>query len=248
MTSAMFRRDYDALKAEGVDLSPEDIIRLNALAVKAHVSADCALNVHVQRAAFLPRRHWWARRIMLREPTVAHWIWLEQVQESFVLDDVHSMYFVYAYAMSRPANDLPDSLNVDAVIRKVRRFMKRNLARLTDRQLFGAVDYCLLGNGWASSESAPVKTKPGEEFDAMGDGQKSPTLGIIAAARAYGIGLTTNDLSHVLPSEVEECVMLAQLRNGLIDSQSTRARSVAAYVRAREEIRARGKKENGQHD
>lgn len=185
---------------------------------------------------------------MLREPTVAHWLWLEQIQTSFVLDDVHAMYFVYAYAMARPAKRLPDPLDVDVVIRKVRQFTKRNLTRLTDRQLFGAVDYCLLGNGWANSESAPATSKPDEKLDAMGDGQKSPTLGIIVAARAYGVGLTTDDLAHVLPSEVEESVLLAQLRNGLVDAQSSRARSVASYVRAREEIRARGKKENGQHD
>ena len=244
MTSAMFRRDYEALKAEGTDLSPEDIIRLNALAIKAHVSADCALNVHVQRAAFLPRMAWWRTPVVLREPTMAHELWLEQVSRFFALENVRATYSLYAYALSRDASRLVDPFAPPKVQKAVVKFTKHNLARLTDRQLFGAVDYCLTGGDWTAGESAPSKASPDDEVREL----PSPTLGMLVLSRAYGINVTTDDLARLLPSEIEEAVLAAQMRFGLVDVQSSRARQVAAYVRTREEIRARGKKENGQHD
>ncbi len=243
MTSAMFRRDYEALKAEGVDLLPEDIVRLNALAVKAHVSADCALNVHVQRAAFLPRMAWWRTPVVLREPTMAHELWLEQVARFFALDSVRATYALYAYALSRDARRLVDPFAPTKVQKAVIRFTKRNLSRLTDRQLFGAVDYCLTGGDWTAGEAAKGKADVDEVRELP-----SPTLGMLVLARAYGINVTTDDLARLLPSEVEEAVLAAQMRFGLVDAQSSRARQVAAYVRAREEIRARGKTDDGKYD
>ena len=241
MLSAMFRRDYDALKAEGVDLTPEDIVRLNALAVKAQAISECAIQVHVQRAAFLPKRHWWHRSVVLRELTIAHWVWLEQVSELFCMGNLNTAYILYAYAMSRPADSLPDAFDIDAVKKSVSKFAKKNLLWLTNRQLFGAVDYCLVGANWTAHEGTPEEAKVVGDIDVAKN--TSPILSIVTMGRAYGIGLTTDDLNHLLPSEIEEAVLIAQLKSGLVERDGTRARAVADYVRAREEIRNR-KKDN----
>lgn len=233
------------LKAEGIDLTPEDVIRLNALAIKAHNVSDTAINVHVQRAAFLPKKHWWNRRVVLRELTVAHWLWLEQVGELFQMGNLRAAYVLYAYAMSLDANNLPDPFKVELVKKNIDKFAKANLYWLTDRQLFGAVDYCLVGADWKANESAPEKAN--KEVDDVDDADievaPSPMLSIITVGRAYGIGLSADDLKHLLPSEVEEAITMAQLRAGLIERDGAKARAVAAYVRAREEIRNRNKVE-----
>ncbi len=238
MTSAMARRDCERMQADGLHLSCDDIVRLNALAVKAQATADCAINVHVRRAAFLPRKHWWQRQVIVSEPTIAHWLWLERANDIFAFEDSRALYCVYGYVLSREAGDLPRITDVARVKKAIAKFARRHLLWLTDRQLFGAIDYCLVGSDWTAGESASEPNETDEKPNTP-----SPSLAILAVGRAYGLAISTDDLGAMMPSEVEEAILLAQIKAGLVDRSASRARAVAAYVRAREEIRNRAKED-----
>ena len=56
MIADLFRKDYRQMTAQGVTFTPEDIVLLNALAVKVRLSQNAARTTHLPRLAFLPGR------------------------------------------------------------------------------------------------------------------------------------------------------------------------------------------------
>ena len=81
--SDQFLKDYRQMAAQGVEFTPEDIVLLNALSVKTQRSSTAARDVHLPRLAFMPRDSWWREPIVLREPTVAHDLWMESAVDVF---------------------------------------------------------------------------------------------------------------------------------------------------------------------
>lgn len=72
MVSDLFMKDYRQMSAQGVEFTPADIIRLNALAVKVKLAARPVGAVHLRRAVF------WGD-LAFREPTLGHDMWIERV-------------------------------------------------------------------------------------------------------------------------------------------------------------------------
>ena len=94
------------------------------------------------------------REIVLREPTIAHDLWIEQAMR-FVPMDNRNLNFLYGYALSREAGKLVDAYNPKKLIRTVFKFAAKRLAFYTDDQLSAAVDYCLFGADWTAGARGP---------------------------------------------------------------------------------------------
>lgn len=242
MVSDQFRKDYRQMIAQGVTFTPEDIIRLNALSVKTRRSSTAARDVFLPRLAFLPRDSWWRTPIVLREPTVAHDLWIEMAERWIDTSKDVNFLFLNAFALSRHPGKLPDPNKPRKVIREVYRFAAKRLSRLTGAQLHAAVEYALFGNCWTACEHGPEtkKTDPGERE------RPSPTIGLLTDMRMIRLPITTDDAMRMTASELTEAINRAWDLDKKFDAQKSHAKAFGEYVRAREEIRARSTRGNDQ--
>ena len=245
MLSGMFMADYRKMAARGVALSPADVVRLNALALKVRLSSLAAHDVHMPRVAFLPRDSRWREPIALREPTMAHELWLEEASRWLDVDRTANWLFLHAYALSRPASALPDAFSPKAVVRAVFRFASRRLVRFTGRQLSAAVDYALYGSDWTAGENPPSRAagepqSGGPQFTAAtAPSADSPAIGLLVEGRALRLPISLDDALRMTGSELEEAIWRARAKDGDGSCEASRRRALGDYIRARDEIASR---------
>ena len=251
MVSSQFLKDYRQMTAEGVEFTPADIVRMNALSVRAQRSRAAARDVHLPRLAFLPRDSWWREPIVLREPTVAHDLWLEAAERWVDVSKETNFLFLYAYALSRRAEALADADRPKRVIRAVFKFAAKRLARFTREQLRAAVEYALFGADWTACEAGAKSSSSRNELEKGGENStlqlqletptNSPTIGLLTDMRMLRLPITLDDAKRMTASELTEAINRAWDLDGKFDPRASHARAFGEYVRVREEIRARGK-------
>ena len=263
MIADTFKKDYRQMTAQGVKFTPEDIVLLNALAVKVRLSQNAARTTHLPRLAFLPKKFGrfgkfgrfirfctfqTSQTLVLREPTIAHEMWLEQAQRYITVDSDRTFDLLYGYALAHPAEKLPDIFDPNRLIRKVFTWCARHIAHLTREQLSAAVDYVLFGADWTAGER--VKS---EELRVKSDGDSatlnsqlsthnSPTIGLLTEARALRLPITLDDAKRMTASELDEAITRCLAKDHKIDFDAERNRAIGEYVRAREAIRKRSSK------
>lgn len=225
--------DYKRLKSSGVEFTPEDVIRLNALALKVKLSPATFGIAHLPRAVFLPG-------MVLREPTIGHEMWLERVGGFVDFRNPRAFRIFYSFALSRPARKLPDPLkNPKKVLRKAYGWAMGKVALLTDAQLKDALDYVLFGDDWRVGEFAPA----GKDTPAMIPDSHSATVGVISGALACRIPLSLDDAKKMTSSQVLAIVNQADLKDGNIDFDGRKQKALGDYYRALEEVGKRSRKE-----
>ena len=243
--SDQFLKDYRQMSAQGVKFTPEDIVLLNALSVKTQISSTAARDVHLPRLAFLPRDSWWRAPLVLREPTVAHDLWLEMAERWIDTSRDENFLFLHAFALSRHPGKLPDANAPKRAIKAVFTFAGKRLAKFTRRQLQGAVDYALFGADWTFGAAAPKKVEKkggGGEDSAVHlhlDSPPSPTIGLLTDCRMLRLPISLDDAMRMTASELTEAINRAWDQGGKFDPKRAHSRAFGEYVRAREAIRAR---------
>ena len=249
--SDQFRTDYRQMTAQGVKFTPEDIVLLNALSVKTQLSSTAARDVHLPRLAFLPRDSWWRTPLVLREPTVAHDLWLEMAERWIDTSRDANFLFLHAFALSRHPGKLPDANRPKKVIEAVFNFAGKRLAKFTRAQLAAAVEYCLFGADWTVGAHAPVEKLNGGKLKGseavqhfnLSTVQPSPTIGLLTDCRMLRLPITLDDAKTMTASELTEAINRAWELDGKFEPKRSHARAFGEYVRAREAIRARALKE-----
>ena len=237
MVADLFTKDYRQMSAQGVKFTPADIIRLNALAVKVKLSARPVGAAHLRRAVF------WGD-LTFREPTIGHDMWIERVSSYISLSADRNFRTVHAYALTRDHSELPDPYKSSICIKAVFGFAKKNLSAMTSSLLADIIDYVLFGADWTAGEVAPPKpSTPNPQLATLNSEPSSPALGVYLGATARRIGLSLDDAKRLTASEILEVVTRADISDRRFDADAERNAALAAYVRAREEIRGRGTKE-----
>ena len=256
MIADLFRKDHRQMSAQGVKFTPEDIVLLNALAVKVRLSQNAARTTHLPRLAFLPKRRSFlsfivhrSSFIVLREPTIAHEIWLEQATRYILMDNNRSFDLLHGYALAHPAEKLVSADDPKRLIRTVFTFGKRHLNHLTREQLSAAVDYVLFGADWTAGERGPEKSKSEVEVeqrnltDSTVGLRASPTIGLLTEARAIRLPISLDDAKRMTASELDEAITRCLAKDHKIDYDAERHRAMGEYVRARNAIRKRSAEE-----
>ena len=243
--SDQFLKDYRQMKAQGVKFTPEDIVLLNALSKNTELSSTAARDVHLPRLAFLPRDSWWRAPLVLREPTVAHDLWLEMAERWIDTGRDENFLFLHAFALSRHPGKLPDANRPKRVIKEVFTFAGKRLAKFTRAQLQSAVDYALFGADWTVGAAAPKKVEK-----VGGDGQRpvvqpSPTIGLLTDCRMLRLPISLDDAKQMTASELTEAINRCwdEMENKF-NPKRAHSRAFGEYVRAREAIRARSLRSN----
>ena len=198
--------------------------------------------MHLPRLAFLPRDSWWRAPIILREPTIAHSLWLERAAQWIDPLRGRNWLYLHGYALSRRAEALPDADVPRKVIRCVFRFAERRLCRFTEDQLTAAVDYALYGADWTACEFSPQKESKAEG-DGRDTGPASAMIGLLTTSRVMRLPISLDEAKGMTASELEEAIMRACDWDERFDPDRAHAKAFGEYVRAREEVRARGKKD-----
>lgn len=240
MTTDTFRRDYRQMTEQGVKFTPEDIVRLNALSVRVRLSANAARSVHLPRLAYLPRVSWFRSPPVLREPTIAHDLWLEEMGRWVDYSDNRVFLFVHGYALARRAEDLPDASHPGKVVDAVFKYAARHFASYTHAQLSAAVDYALFGADWTVGETAPqAEDRKNNRDDKIDRGVDSPTIGLLVDMKMLRLPISVDEAKRMTASELAETIDRAWTLDGKFDRDRAKARALGEYVRAREEIRSR---------
>jgi hypothetical protein len=237
MTSKMFQADYRRMTAEGVKFEPEDVIRLNALALKVKLAARPFAALHLPRVVFLEGLG--GRGFTLREPSIGHELWLERVGEYLDYHARHNFRVAYCYALSREHTELPDPMKPRRVLRKMFGWATRYVLPLTSETVSDALDFVLFGADWTTGEFPPEK--PGAEGagDAAPGGKTSPCIGALVAGVARRLPLTLDDAKRMTAAEFYAALRGARAADGGFDGSAERKDALGDYFRARDEIRAR---------
>ena len=249
--SDQFRKDYRQMRSQGVEFTPEDIVLMNALSWKTQLSPTAARDVHLPRLAFLPSDSWWRAPLVLREPTIAHDLWLEMAERWIDTGRDENFLFLHAFALSRDPEKLPDANVPKRVIKEVFTFAGKRLAKFTRRQLQSAVDYALFGADWTVGAAAQKKVKDKGEGEQRNysstvhlDPSPSPTIGLLTDCRMLRLPISMDDAMKMTASELTEAINRCWDEiEKKFNPKRAHSRAFGEYVRAREAIRARSLRE-----
>ncbi len=237
MISKMAMEDIEALRADGIDVPPREVVRLNALGLKVERGARSAATWELPRVAFVGDA-------VLHEPTIGAEFWLACASETFVDMGDETLAMLRVLSLVMPWQELPPPSDM----RAVRDAMTRNLACLdgvTFRQLANAVAYCVDGSFHDADERAEPK-EDGDKDDADENVERmSLAYGLFNRGVALKLG-TAADLKAMPLSALAEIVD----KENAADPDSRKERKSNAlgdYLRTLEAVKAaaRAANENG---
>ena len=224
MLSRMALEDIQSLKKQGVELAPEDIIRLNALGVKCERNHNSSGLYALPRCAFLKRGE---NIVVLREPTIGQILWYENMMRLYDEEDATTSFFVRAYSLSR--EDLPDWKNVKVAKEELTKFLKETLKDFTIVQVLNAVNYCIEGSSAIEGEYPDLPDdftlEKGEELDVPDPIE----VGYIRDAQAIGLGLSLEEMKKMTKSELLVVIDRHLQREGKDAGKDAKNKALAEY-------------------
>lgn len=230
MVSEMAMEDIEAMRAAGVDVTPRDVVRLNALGLKVERSSRSA-DFHM-----LPRVAW-AGEAVFREPTVAHEAWMCVAEKLFDLDDEDTVVLLRALCLSSKVEDLPDPSSRADVMDAIERLKAGPIASCTVRQLVNALGYALMGANACTGEHGPARSDDGTVADT--DPDDFPVGRTVQEGVVMGLG-TVRELSAMTESQVEALVLYKrEVEYGEHARKGAHGRAVGEYLTVCDEIRNR---------
>lgn len=201
MVSRLAKSDIEKLRLKGVELTVDEIVRLNALGCKVEYSCENIDIFTMPRCAILGD-------ICFREATLGHELWMREVGRWMDIDDdIDTMILVRAFTLSKPQDELPDPLDVKKVKKQMDRFFKKELSKYTPRQVVACLNYVTLGDDPNSDEYA-IKTNEDDDEVAkqIADADHSIEIGIVNRGIAMKLGLTLADYLSMTPSRVQTII------------------------------------------
>lgn len=202
MTSETAKTDIEELWAAGLKPTVEDIIRLNALGLKM----EAAGKKHaVDSNDFLPRVAQIGERVIFRQPSIKHEIWIRQVCELVKEGDLQSLLAVQAFALSRSPGKLPDALNANNVAVAVQTYAD-TLGEYTRDQIAAALEYVIFGASPLVGEFPAVSKKTAEECDGFDgeDWKHCVAVGVLREGQAALWGVSAAELETMTRKQVED--------------------------------------------
>lgn len=225
MISKMAMEDIEELEEKGIRLTPEEVIRLNALGVRAERNPDASSLLCPQRCAFLGD-------IVFREPTIGHEIWLESMSIGFNDDDMQTVFLLRSFALSMDADKLP-MLAPNRIKPKIIEFAKNSLKDFTLRQIVSTINYVMTG---CDPDSEEFCTKDEDEKCDLDFTLKSIPVGIIHEAQAMKLGISLYDMKNMTMSELQGVTLRAKELNGFEVSEQNKRIAVGDYYKTKQEI------------
>lgn len=228
MISKSAKADIEDMWDAGLRPSFDDIIRLNALALRVErAKGGFALNT-LQRVAFLGE-------VAFREPTIGADIWLDEAARLFDAGQAETFMVLRAVSLCMPFDALPDAADEAAVLKCVEE-MRERLGFATMRQIAAAIGYAVHGFSPDYGED-PVPAKGGE--DEIPGEDVSFAVGVLHHGMALRLG-SVADLKSLSVRVLDEMIMRAI---SVSSGENARKYSASAaeddYLRTFDAIKAR---------
>ena len=237
MISKMAMDDIAQLRADGIDVPPREVVRLNALGLRVERGPESPDIYAAPRVAFV-------RGLTFNEPTLGGEMWMRDAQDAFNLNDAETFFALRVLTCVVPWRELPPATNVRAVQAAAKAVMDK-LRGATYRQVANALDWCLYGNLPETDEEASTREDAGD-----GDANEpkelpprfSPEYGLFYRGVAARIG-TAEDIKGLTYSAMMYiCDRAEKLETaGSFDAPDRKAEKNKAegdYYRTLDEIRA----------
>lgn len=235
MVSKMAISDIEALKEDGIELTPQEIIRLNAFGIKVERNSDCSDYSVPPRVSILGN-------VVFHEPTIGSEIWMNQVGNVFDMDDSGTYFQLRTYSLSRSWKELADPLDKEAVKEQTTKFFKEELGEYTMRQVQSALEYAIFGNDPTKYEERP-KTAHAEDDDEEANEDACYEVGLLRQGILYNIG-SPDQIKDMTVQEM--CLFVdwkLQMKFGSERTKSQQQKNLGEYYAVLDEIRDRHENE-----
>lgn len=240
MVSDLAVADIEEMRAEGLNPTVRDIIRLNALAIKMQAAKK---KYPLTSLDYLPRVAAISDKLSFRQPTVGHEIWLGKV-DRIAAPTYQTALAVKAFALSRPASELPDPDNPESVRIAVEAFAA-TCADFTRDQIYAALDYVIYGS---SSLVGEYPEPPPSDEERVPDGTEDEdwreciAVGVLHEGHVALFGMSRADMERMTRRQLKDEIMRAYIFHHLDVSDAAKDRTNEYYA-TREAIRERLKGE-----
>ena len=237
--SRMAMDDCDALRADGINVPPREVVRLNALGLRAELGPATWRDYAAPRVAFLGD-------CVLHEPTLGAEMWLKQACDVFDADDEQTWVALRILSCLRPWRELPNPTDRKAVLKAVYSALEP-LSAYTVRQIQNALEWCVGGNLPESGERPPPREreKRGEDADADSPPERfSPEYGLFLRGTALRIGTAADMKDMTYSMMVAACDRAEAIAGGGNDRKAEKATAMGDYFRALDAVRGAGKGED----
>lgn len=237
MISKMAMDDIAALRADGIDVPPREVVRLNVLGLRVERGPDSPDVFAAPRVAFLGD-------VVLREPPLGADMWMRQAADAFNIDDDAQTWFsLRVLSCAVPWRELPDPMRPRAVRNAVERTL-RDISDFTLRQVENALSWCIDGNLEETGENPPPRASNENSADDETDEMPtrySPEFGLFWRGVALRLG-TAADLKDLTAGALMAACDRAETMSGLFgDVKETKGRALGDYLRALDAVRNAGK-------
>ena len=174
MVSPTAISDIKAAISSGVPLTPEDIIRLNALGLRHDYSKSGAAMRIMPRLA-------WLGDVAFREPTIGHEIWMADAADVFNLDHAETRIKVRAFCLATQPLLLPPMTDGrEKLRRKVSDFCRKRLASFTLGQVAAALVFAEYGDTQTARElPVPKQLDRRRKAKPVPDGDRRYEVGLL---------------------------------------------------------------------
>ena len=190
MISKMAMADIEALRADGIDVPPREVVRLNALGLRVERGPESADLFAAPRVAFVGD-------VVIREPSLGAEMWLRQALDAFDGDDEQTYFTLRVLSCVVPWRELPDPADQKAVRKAIKATLKR-LSDATLRQLDNALEWCIGGNLPETGEKPPPRPVADDSSAADAEDMPerySPEFGLFYRGMAVRIGTAADILA-----------------------------------------------------
>jgi len=226
MLSKMAIEDIEDLEGAGCNLSPSEIIRLNALGLKVERASNAGDILAAPRIG-------WAGDVPIYEPTIQSEQWIDIYAQRWWGDNgdaiTSALLFACAHARFKGFFARPEMLTPESVCEEMRKWHQS--LTCTEAQLQHALAFALFGND-ANSREYPEPRETEETEDAEEDETSTEDIReyAINEAIAAGLGLSIEDIKGLTQSRLYS-ILRAYHRNQGIDSKASNLSAHADYFR-----------------
>lgn len=221
MTSKLAKSQIELWQKEGLKPTVDDIVLLNNLGIAIERGSDMFSFAACPRIAFLGD-------CILREPTVAKRIWIDEAQRLFA-NTFETKIYVTAYALGTADNELPSLYSKKKIEDAVKKFRDEVIMPCTSTQILAAIDYVLIGNKPDLELPEDATDEQKEEVDNLAKVYKVPvedqSMAKQLLMQAFASQIPAEAAGYALLDDLERMVLVAAMHNGadILKNEHTQA-------------------------
>lgn len=233
MTSNIARDDIEELKEDGIDLTVDEIVRLNSFGLKVERGIESSELYTIPRVAMLAD-------VVFHEPTIGSEIWMSKAGMLFNMEDPSTFIAIRALSLSMEQGELPPPDNKEMIVDLSKKLCMK-LSNYTVRQVTNAIQYVVEGNNPVDCETLPTPKKKEDEEDELPSDDFCFEIGVMYDGVLLKLGSPT-ELKKMTASRLLALVQYRKLMKFGFDNKGRENKALGQYYAVLEEIKEKHSK------